>query len=196
MHSSDISAKERTVWYSFIIAAVFLEDKQTFPQPAEGTICFQTTGLLPDTLSAALNSSFLLLFHDETCSLTLWFVHKSNVPFSFYSKKIADKQGGFVILLFKIKRCCMFQDKTLEYSADLSSCETSRCNFTGVRQGWPRSWMNKHINQAPEILDLFIAHHRWINSILIKIDLGQSNGLVSCLVLCPNYGGRKYYNLV
>lgn len=52
MHGSDIRAKQGPVQHSSIIAAVFLEDTQTFSQSAEGTICFQTTGLLPGTLSA------------------------------------------------------------------------------------------------------------------------------------------------
>lgn len=66
MQASDIRAKQGAAHYSSIIAAVFLEDTQTFSQSAEGTICFQTTGLLPGTLSAWWNSSFLLSLHDET----------------------------------------------------------------------------------------------------------------------------------
>lgn len=41
--------------------------------------------------------------------------------------------------------------------------------------------MSNYINLAPGILDRFIARHRWINSILNLIDVGQSNGLMSSL---------------
>lgn len=47
--------------------------------------------------------------------------------------------------------------------------------------------MSKHINQAPGILDLFIAHHRWINCILIKIDPGAVKWSPVLSVLCLNY---------
>lgn len=76
MQGSAIRAKHRAVQYSSIIAAVFLEDVQTCSQSAEGTICFQTTGLLPGTLSqpggtAAFSSSSMMRPGPEHVSLQL-----------------------------------------------------------------------------------------------------------------------------
>lgn len=135
---SDIPAKERTVWYSFTIAAVFLEDTQTFPQSAEGTICFQTTGLLPDTLPAWRNSSFLLFLHNETCPFnTLQMSTNQRPAFLETPKGLQWYKEASLLYLFEIKkRCCMLQDERQENSADLSSFGRSICNFSGVRRGW------------------------------------------------------------
>lgn len=190
MHISDICAKERTVWYSFIIGAVFLEDTQTFPQSAEGTICFQTTGLLPDTLSVSRNSSSLLFLHNETCPLTppFTFVHKSNAQLSLNSKMIAARQGGFIILKKKMLHVPGSETAMFSWPQQLWKIYMW---FHWSQTRLAHSRTSKHINQAPGILDLFIAHHRWINGILIKIDLGAFKWSPALSVLCLNYEGEN-----
>lgn len=46
---------------------------------------------------------------------------------------------------------------------------------------WLTNKMDKHINHVLECLDCYIARHRWIDGILIRIDQEQSNRCTSCL---------------
>lgn len=123
---------QRAVQSSFFIAAVFLEDTQTFPQSAEGTICFQTTGLLPDTLSAWWNSSFLLLLHDETWPWTPQFTF-GRKPTKLHPETVSVKGGDLIILLFKLRKvssaCSGIRDRDIQLTSAASESTTGQIHM-------------------------------------------------------------------